>query len=254
MANFDLSQYEDVATRLEKFWKDHPEGAILTDMVFNDGKRVVFRADVQRTVGLTTATGYAQEIVGDGYINKTSAVENSETSSIGRALANMGYASKKKPRASREEMEKVERMTAQVDDIPFVATTPPPFAEKFTKEYPATPEEAEGVAMVAAPTPQRTLTNDYNGLSTRAAKVYMSAWPMGKHKGKMFKELPDDYLTWVTTKMSDDDPKFKASNDAKREAARFEQARRKEAPAQTSGVDGLAARLDATELAAADVF
>ena len=35
-------------------------------------------------------TGYSQAIIGDGYINKTSALENAETSAVGRALAMLG--------------------------------------------------------------------------------------------------------------------------------------------------------------------
>jgi len=53
------------------------------------------------------ATGFAFEVDGQGMANKTSALENCETSAIGRALANAGFSGNK--RTSREEMEKVAR-------------------------------------------------------------------------------------------------------------------------------------------------
>jgi hypothetical protein len=55
-----------------------------------------------------TAIGHAEEIVGASPVNRTSALENGETSAIGRALANCNFASLGK-RPSREEMEKVQR-------------------------------------------------------------------------------------------------------------------------------------------------
>lgn len=51
------------------------------------------------------ATGWAREVDGEGLVNATSALENCETSAIGRALANAGYSTSKQ-RASREEMAK----------------------------------------------------------------------------------------------------------------------------------------------------
>jgi hypothetical protein len=56
--------------------------------------------------GVAWATGYAEETVTSRGVNQTSALENCETSAIGRALANAGYAPKGK-RPSREEMTKV---------------------------------------------------------------------------------------------------------------------------------------------------
>jgi hypothetical protein len=58
------------------------------------------------------ATGYAEEIKSDRGVNATSFVENCETSAIGRAIANCPLqASASGPRPSRNEMQKVERLT-----------------------------------------------------------------------------------------------------------------------------------------------
>jgi hypothetical protein len=110
---FNLDDYETVEERIFKFWAQYPDGRIDTHMVMQDGVQFIFAASLYRNgdeATLPFATGYAQEIVGQGMVNKTSALENCETSAIGRALANAGFATKGK-RASREEMGKVQRGT-----------------------------------------------------------------------------------------------------------------------------------------------
>lgn len=108
-----MDDYETVETRLAKYWETHPQGRIDTDLVAY-GPQFIVKASVFRDVGdeVPYATGYAEETVGSSPVNKTSALENCETSAIGRALANAGFATKGK-RASREEMQKVERVQAQ---------------------------------------------------------------------------------------------------------------------------------------------
>jgi hypothetical protein len=111
---FDLETYETVESRLVKFWNDHPNGRVFTDLVFHDERRFIIKSEIyfDKDDMHPTATGYAEEIVGASPVNRTSALENGETSSLGRGLANCGYASQGK-RASREEMEKVERYQAE---------------------------------------------------------------------------------------------------------------------------------------------
>jgi hypothetical protein len=109
---FDLSSYATVEERLEKFWHDHPDGAIHTEIAHREGNAVIFKASVFfERGGELVATGFAEEIRDASPVNKTSFVENAETSAIGRALANCNYQMKK--RASRQEMEKVQRQTEQ---------------------------------------------------------------------------------------------------------------------------------------------
>ena len=105
---FNLADYETVEVRLEKFIKDYPDSRIATELEVCDRDRYIVKAYLYKTAADTVAwtTGYAEEKVTDRGVNSTSALENCETSAIGRALANAGYAAKGK-RPSREEMSKV---------------------------------------------------------------------------------------------------------------------------------------------------
>jgi hypothetical protein len=105
---FNLADYETVEVRLEKFIKDYPDSRIATELEVCDRDRYIVKAYLYKAAADTVAwtTGYAEEKVTDRGVNSTSALENCETSAIGRALANAGYAAKGK-RPSREEMSKV---------------------------------------------------------------------------------------------------------------------------------------------------
>lgn len=125
MAQFNLADYETVEERIRRFYTDHPEGRIITKNKTTPTDRAVSTWVVKAEIWLPhkhaeatvnarfledaylKATGWAFEVDGVGMANKTSALENAETSAIGRALANAGYSGNK--RASREEMAKVAR-------------------------------------------------------------------------------------------------------------------------------------------------
>jgi hypothetical protein len=112
--SFNPADYAEVAERLPLFWKDCPRGRIITEIVVDDGERIVIKASLFPTYEdhHPTTTGFAEEIRGSSMVNKTSALENCETSAIGRALANYQYQGSKK-RASLEEMVKVYRQGEQ---------------------------------------------------------------------------------------------------------------------------------------------
>jgi hypothetical protein len=105
---FNLADYETVEVRLEKFIRDHKDFRIATELEVVEKDRYIVKAYLFKTSSdsVAWATGYAEEKITDRGVNSTSALENCETSAIGRALANAGYAAKGK-RPSREEMSKV---------------------------------------------------------------------------------------------------------------------------------------------------
>jgi len=116
MAAFNPADYETVAERVKRFLSDWPDARIITRNLTQQHDRAISTWVVQAYVYLSAkeqlencpkATGLAFEVDGTGMANKTSALENAETSAIGRALANAGYSGDK--RASREEMSKVNR-------------------------------------------------------------------------------------------------------------------------------------------------
>ena len=113
MAHFNLDDYETVEERLIKFWKENPNGQIHTSLLEHSNGRFIVSVSIYRTESDARpwAMGLAEETVQGRGVNATSALENCETSAIGRALANAGYATKGK-RASREEMGKVAAKSA----------------------------------------------------------------------------------------------------------------------------------------------
>ena len=90
--------YVLVSDRVIYFNENYPRGQIITTLLSNPGdKNVIFKAVVIPDIAEITEKGekryfvaHAQEVVGEGFINKTSALENAETSAVGRALAFMG--------------------------------------------------------------------------------------------------------------------------------------------------------------------
>jgi hypothetical protein len=149
---FNLADYEPVEVRLEKLIKDYPSFRIATELEVVEATRYIVKAYLFKDAsdGVAWATGYAEETVTSRGVNQTSALENCETSAIGRALANAGYAPKGK-RPSREEMTKV---VAKKPEKPAVAddqdywTTPVGQYNKVV-DAPVTLEKAmENVAAV----------------------------------------------------------------------------------------------------------
>ena len=86
--------YTTVPTRINIFRKHFSLNArILTDVAFVDSERVEVHASItifKDGSWEKVADGKAEEYRGEGFVNKTSALENCETSAIGRALANLG--------------------------------------------------------------------------------------------------------------------------------------------------------------------
>ena len=123
MAHFDLSLYETVAERLERWWKHFEalstQSKIITSIYHYDGSTIIMKAEgwclYHHKDGsvewICLSTGFAEEIFGNSPVNKTSFLENCETSAIGRMISNspIGHTGE---RSSSTEMEKVNRINS----------------------------------------------------------------------------------------------------------------------------------------------
>lgn len=122
-----LEDYVDVAERINGFYQAYPEGSILTELVADTGKekgdlvRIKTEVRYRHTDERPASTGYAEEIRGSSNVNTGSALENGETSSIGRALANLGFSDSKRlgyaKRPSRQEMESAVRKQETLEEV-----------------------------------------------------------------------------------------------------------------------------------------
>jgi hypothetical protein len=90
--NIHGKQYKTVAERINEFRSEKKDWPIKTKLISDLNGVVIMKASVSNPEGLVIGTGFAEEVRGSTNINKTSALENCETSAIGRALANIGYA------------------------------------------------------------------------------------------------------------------------------------------------------------------
>lgn len=181
--------YIPVAERVEKFYERFPGGRIVTQIVEHDPESgfILMRAEVFRTPddAQPAATGHAYEVRGESYVNKTSYIENAETSSVGRALALLGF-EVKRGIASREEVEKAARMN-EADRPP--ARTPP--ADRPAPEVAAhAPEAAAAPEVKPAPRPAPEPVEDDSALEL---DILGSAAELGYDAAKVRKWVNQKY-------------------------------------------------------------
>ena len=124
VVNIHGKEYKTVAKRVDEFRKEHnTKYSIITSLVSLDENTVVMKAEILDDKRDVIATGYAEEHRNASQINKTSALENCETSAIGRALANFGlgggeYASADEVANAIQQQEEQKKSSAlNFDDI-----------------------------------------------------------------------------------------------------------------------------------------
>jgi hypothetical protein len=139
-------KYTEVFVRVEAFRKafgtDH---GINTEILMDDGKRVVIKASITNSAGMVVGSGMAEEIRGQGNVNKTSALENAETSAIGRALASIGLHGG--TYASLNEIDAVPRKAAaQKQQAQYTPPPAPPAGDMLTLKNHIGQEKGSGDA------------------------------------------------------------------------------------------------------------
>ena len=111
-------KYTMVSTRVEAFRKAFGmEYGIETDIISYNGDNVIAKAVIKNKDGMIIGSGYAEEIRGSSNVNKTSAIENCETSAVGRALASIGLHGGQY--ASINEVEQAQQKEVTIDEKTF---------------------------------------------------------------------------------------------------------------------------------------
>ena len=168
-----FEDYVPVAERLEKFYQTFPGGRVTTSIVEHNLESgfVLMRAEVYRAAddAAPAATGHAFEVRGESYVNKTSYVENAETSAVGRALALLGF-EVKRGIASREELQKTARMQA-AGGAGAGGSAPSAPAGGVTTKAPAAPRAREVEAAATAADVDGEILKTAEGLGYDATKV-----------------------------------------------------------------------------------
>lgn len=88
--NIKGKEYAEVNQRIKAFRMLYPDGSITTELISDTDGRCIFKATISDGNGRVLGTGTAFELQASSFINKTSYIENCETSAVGRALAMCG--------------------------------------------------------------------------------------------------------------------------------------------------------------------
>lgn len=131
-------KYTQVVHRMEAFRTIFGTSCgVDSEVILDDGQRVVVKCVITDENGRVIGSGMAEEIRGQGNVNKTSALENCETSAIGRALASLGLAGGEY--ASANELDAVERKSTAIQHSQATAPLSTPKDDVKTAESPPSP-------------------------------------------------------------------------------------------------------------------
>lgn len=170
-------EYKTVAERVVEFHAKKHENkdrqtSITTEIIKDDGSVIIVKATIN-ILNVGCYTGHAEEVRGSTMINETSALENAETSAIGRALASYGLGGNEF--ASAEEVANA-------------------IAQQKSKKSASKGKSSTADPRQTPPPPGRASNSFGEGVLT-----------FGKHKGKHVSEIPKQYLEWLTSRKDTDD-------------------------------------------------
>ena len=142
-------KYTEVFVRVEAFRKAFgTDMGIETNIVDDNGQRVIVQAFIKNKDGMIIGSGYAEEIRGSSNVNKTSAIENCETSAIGRALASIGlhggsYASANELVAAKRKEQAIDETQVQTNGMPQNQGEWVAWCKNLTEKYQAAKSKRE---------------------------------------------------------------------------------------------------------------
>ncbi len=129
ITNIRGKEYQTVALRVTKFRETYPSYSLCSAVVERDADCVVMKAYVADEAGRVLSTGHAEEYRTSSQINKTSALENCETSAIGRALAAFGFGGTEFATAN-EVVNAIHQQNAPANDANERINNPTPHAKQ----------------------------------------------------------------------------------------------------------------------------
>jgi len=188
--NIKGKAYVDVSERVRAYWKLYPKGRIETEMLFFDHDKgfCVFKATVYDNNKEPKGNGHAHEYQADksSMVNRTSYLENCETSAIGRAMAEAGILIEY-GMASKQEIDAAKDKAKQMDKAEKSKPAPKEKPEVHNYIPKADPDPEPEPAPSKKPEIKAKITDQLIGMNARAMKL--NTWDEGIELKKEYEDL-----------------------------------------------------------------